>query len=71
MPKVDGLSVLKELKKTNKKIPIIILGGSVGNNHDLEELEELGFKEEDVFYKPLERYVLLDKVKQKLLISLH
>jgi len=66
MPKVRGVEVLSELKKTNRKIPVIILTGSIDLQRYKEQLERLGYGLNDVCDKPIDLYVLLGKVKEKL-----
>ena len=48
------------------KIPVILISGSVGSEGDIVQLEELGFKEEDLLYKPINLDQLLEIVKIRL-----
>jgi DNA-binding NtrC family response regulator len=66
MPKVAGSDVLKEMKKINKKIPVIILTGSIDAEKYLTDLAKLGYTQEDILYKPVDLFALLDMVKNKL-----
>src|SRR5713226_2822182 len=38
MPKVDGLEVVREVRKTNSTLPIIIISGARLSESDLKEL---------------------------------
>jgi DNA-binding response OmpR family regulator len=69
MPKVTGLEVVKEMKRINKKIPVIILTGSIDADKHLVTLKEMGFGSEDIAYKPVDLFALLDAVKMKLKIA--
>jgi DNA-binding response OmpR family regulator len=66
MPKVAGFDVIEEMEKINKKIPLIILTGSVDAEKYLVDFKKLGYTMEDILYKPVDLFVLLDKVKNKL-----
>lgn len=66
MPKVSGKDVINKMQELNKKIPTVILSGSIDAIKYLEELSKIGFTEEDVLYKPVDLFVLLNKVKKKL-----
>lgn len=66
MPKVSGVDVLLKMQKINKKIPTIILSGSVDAEKYLFSITELGFATEDILYKPVDLFQLLDMVKKKL-----
>ncbi len=66
MPKVTGIDVLKELKEREKKVPVIILSGSLGVVREVHLLEELGHTQEDIVTKPIDLFNLLEKVRSKL-----
>lgn len=66
MPQVKGTDVLREMKKINKEIPVIILTGSIDVKKYIDGLKELGYNENDICYKPVDLYALLSMVKKKL-----
>jgi len=66
MPKVSGVDVLINMQKANKKLPIVILSGSVDAEKYLVNLPDFGYTAADVLYKPVDLYQLLDLVKKKL-----
>lgn len=66
MPKVDGFVVLKEMRQMGCRIPVILIGGSVGSENDIAQLEALGFKEADLLYKPINLDKLLEIVNTRL-----
>jgi DNA-binding NtrC family response regulator len=66
MPKLTGLDVLKEMKRINKKIPTVILTGSIDAGKYLVDLKKLGYTPGDINYKPVDLFVLLDIVKKRL-----
>lgn len=66
MPKVSGTDVLQELKNLNKVFPVILLTGSIDAEPYLAGLKGLDFKHEDICYKPVDFFVLLDLVKKRL-----
>jgi len=66
MPKLTGIDVLQELKKTGIKLPIIILSGSLELHKYIDEIKSLGFSEESLMYKPVDLFALLDKIKNAL-----
>ncbi len=66
MPYIKGTDVLREMKKINKEIPVIILTGSIEIKKYLDGLKELGYNENDICYKPIDLYVLLSMAKKKL-----
>ena len=69
MPKITGFDVLKEKQRLNDKTPTIILTGSVDAEKYNKELNQFGFILEDIVYKPLNLFMLLNKVEKKLGIS--
>jgi CheY-like chemotaxis protein len=66
MPKIGGIDVINEMVRINKKIPVIILTGSVDAEKYLEDLNRLGYIREDILYKPIDLFELLEKMKKKL-----
>lgn len=66
MPGVTGINVLGELKESDRKLPVIILSGSIGLQENVNKIKELGYQEKDIVYKPIDLYMLLDMVKKKL-----
>ena len=66
MPKLNGFEVLEELSRIKYKIPVIILKGSVGEGEDSQRLLELGYSDNDFLDKPIDLYLLLDKIKTRL-----
>lgn len=67
MPKITGVDVIKEMHELNKKIPAIILTGSIDVAEFLRDLSALGFTEDDILTKPIDLFMLLEMVKKKLL----
>lgn len=67
MSGVSGVDILKTIAAMNKKIPAVILSGCPQvDEKDLEELKKLGLSETDVFCKPMDLFVLLEVVNNKL-----
>ena len=69
MSKVTGMDVIMEMEGIKRKIPIIILTGSVDAEKYLIDLTKSGHTEKDILYKPLDLFLLLDMVKKKLNIT--
>lgn len=69
MPKVTGFDVLKEMIRLDKKIPVIILTGSLDAEKYLDELKTLNYSREDILCKPVSLFLLLEKIKQKLNVA--
>ncbi len=69
MPKVTGMDVIMEMERIKRKIPIIILTGSVDAEKYLIDLIKFGYTEKDILYKPVDLFSLLDMVKKKLKIT--
>jgi DNA-binding response OmpR family regulator len=66
MPKVTGFDVIKEMERISKKLPTIILTGSIDAEKYLGGLRALGYTREDILHKPVDLFELLDAVKKKL-----
>ncbi len=64
MPGFSGVDVLNALKKENNKVPVIILSGSIGVQENVELLNDLGYDEDAVLYKPIDLNELLNRIKQ-------
>ena len=71
MPRITGLDVLKVKKDLQDIRPVIILTGSMGQEKIYKDLEGLGFRWEDVIYKPVDLLLLLNEVKKKLGMNRH
>jgi DNA-binding NtrC family response regulator len=71
MPHVVGFDVLKKMKDMNKEIKTVILTGSVDADLYRSELAKLDYRAEDIVFKPVDLFVLLDAVKKKLEIDLN
>lgn len=69
MRHISGMDVLRELERLNRKVPVIILTGSINTEKYLDDLSKLGFDENDIFYKPEDLYLILDVIKNKLQIK--
>lgn len=69
MPEVSGVDILQEMRNLNKTLPVILLTGSIDAEKYLISLKELGFAEENICYKPVDLFALLDLVKKKLVIT--
>ncbi|MDH3850122.1 MAG: response regulator [Deltaproteobacteria bacterium] len=61
MPGIDGMEVLRRVKKAYPKVEVIILTGH-GTEKDEEEAKRLGAF--DYFEKPVDLNVLIKKIKQ-------
>lgn len=69
MPKVGGIDVINEMVRINKKIPAIILTGSVEAEKYLADLKVLGYSREDILFKPADLFEVLELIKKKLGIA--
>ena len=58
MPGLTGVDVLKAMRQDAIKTPVIILSGSIGVQDNIEDLQELGYHEDDVLYKPVDLFEL-------------
>ncbi len=68
MPKVTGPEVLKHMQDINCNVPAIVLTGSIDAEKYLQDLKELKFNAENIVYKPVDLFALLEMVKKKLKI---
>ena len=66
MSEISGIGVLKEVKKINSQIPVIILTGSIDAQKHIGDLRSLGRNYDDILTKPVDLSLLLDKIKKKL-----
>ena len=66
MPKVTGLDVLKARNGMKDTRPVIIVTGSMGQDKTYEDIAEFGFRREDVVYKPVDLFLLLEEIKKRL-----
>lgn len=64
MPGVNGVDVVRELKKTKKTIPVIIISGTIGIQGELDQLKKLDCT--DIFCKPVDLFALLECINKKL-----
>lgn len=66
MPGSDGFYVLKEMRSMDIKIPVIILTGILDAEKYKDALKQVGFAPEDIVNKPVDLFMLLKAVVQKL-----
>ncbi|MCK4948082.1 MAG: response regulator [Candidatus Aureabacteria bacterium] len=65
MPKIKGLDVLQEMKRINKRIPVIILSGSLGTKSYRKQLKNMGCPQLfEYLIKPVDLGQLLDAIKK-------
>ena len=63
MPGLNGLDTLKQIKTTNKTLPVILLTGHGSTKDGMEGMRIGAF---DFLIKPLDIYVLIEKIKSAL-----
>ena len=66
MPDMDGLDVLKEMRRMGVKAKVVILSGSLEIEEHFEELKKLGYADIDLLLKPTDLYRLLEVVRKNL-----
>ena len=66
MPGLTGIEVLKAKADMNNNIPVLILSGSIGVQENVDELNKLGYYEDQVLYKPIDLNELLERIREKL-----
>jgi len=66
MPKISGIQIIQEMRKINRKNPVVILSGSIGMQQDIDVLAELGYDEHMILYKPVDLNELLQRLTQLL-----
>ncbi len=69
MPDINGLAVIRKKIELGKKFPLLLLTGSIDAEKYLSVLKEEGVTEEDILYKPVDLFVLLERVRKKLNIA--
>ena len=60
MPGLNGLDTLRQIKTTNKELPVILLTGHGSTKDGMEGMRLGAF---DFLIKPLDIYVLIEKIK--------
>lgn len=63
MPGLNGLDTLRQIKTTNKELPVILLTGHGSTKDGMEGMRLGAF---DFLIKPLDIYVLIEKIKSAL-----
>ena len=63
MPGMNGIEVLATLRASGNTVPVLVLSGSIGTQKDLEALRQLGQKEEEIIFKPVDLYELAKRVQ--------
>lgn len=68
MPGKSGMDVLEEVSQLDldKKIPVIILTGSIDAEKYSSRLKKIGYSSADIAVKPIDLNLILDKIKNKL-----
>ena len=66
MPRVSGLSVVRELIRQKKRIPILILSGAIDTDCEAETLAAAGCAPADVHRKPIQLLAFVEAVKRRL-----
>ncbi len=61
MPEMNGIQVVKEIRKTDKKIPVIGISGA-HLDETPDEMKELGFT--DFLSKPVNKLTMLETIKK-------
>ena len=64
MPKLTGIGILEKMRELKRDIPVLILTGSLDARLYKEDLARLGFSLEDVCYKPIDLFLILDKIRK-------
>ncbi|MFH1339332.1 MAG: response regulator [Candidatus Omnitrophota bacterium] len=64
MPGITGVGVLKEMRRLNRKIPVIILSGSLDLDTSIDDLKKMGYN--NIVNKPIDLFALLDMIKKEL-----
>ncbi|MFH1868438.1 MAG: response regulator [Candidatus Omnitrophota bacterium] len=64
MPKVNGVDVLRELKRLNRKMPFVVLSGSLEMRGYKKELADLGYSGYEYLMKPIDLDELLDVIRK-------
>jgi CheY-like chemotaxis protein len=66
MPRVSGLSVVRELISQKKCLPILILSGAIDIECEAAVLAAVGCSRADVYLKPVRLTVFMEAIKRKL-----
>lgn len=66
MPKVSGLSVVRELIRQKRRLPILILSGAIDTDCEAETLAAVGCSPADVHRKPFQLLAFIEAVQHKL-----
>jgi len=64
MPVMDGLEMIKEIRKVNKTIPIIVTTAFGSQNEEVAELENIGMSA--YIMKPIDIMKLLDTMSESI-----
>ncbi|MFA5085401.1 MAG: response regulator [Candidatus Omnitrophota bacterium] len=62
----SGLDVMYEMRRMGITPPAILLTGTIDAGKYVDMLGKLGLSEENIYYKPIDLFVLLDLVKKRL-----
>jgi DNA-binding response OmpR family regulator len=62
----SGLDVMYEMRRMGITPPAILLTGTIDAGKYADMLGKLGLSEENIYYKPIDLFVLLDLVKKRL-----
>ncbi|MBD3379159.1 MAG: response regulator [Candidatus Omnitrophica bacterium] len=66
MPGMSGFDCLKEIRKNIPGLPALFLTGSIDIKKHKKVLGELGIGMDDVLQKPVDLYLLLEKIKSRI-----
>ncbi len=64
MPRITGADILREMKRINKRIPVIILSGSLDPKAYCEQIKTIGSSDIEYLMKPVDLNNLLAAVKK-------
>lgn len=66
MPKIKGTDILQEMKRMNKREPVIILSGSIDLKKHEAELKAFDNVSREYLIKPIDLNQILDKINEML-----
>ena len=66
MPIIDGLVFVRTIQESGRILPVILMTGSITKETFFEEVKDFGIEKDAIFTKPLDLYILLDKINEKL-----
>jgi DNA-binding response OmpR family regulator len=66
MPRVSGLSVVRELIRQKRRLPILILSGAIDTDCEAETLAAVDCSPADVHRKPIQLHAFLEAIKRRL-----